>query len=639
MLNKSIAYRLSVFISLAVVAVFLVFIAITFYFNTGIVKNNIESQAEELSAETIGLIERQLVSTREIATNISGQIMFFAQNNSMEVLISKIMERYPFVNAVHVHINDSIAGVTNHYLIAFRDQDSVEIRKANQRIRHCAAEEAMYTTIPQDNTFGWTQIFECEKNKTLAIAYYVPIFSDDESDGDNAIGQVFCEVSLSNLNNDINQLKMGKDGYAFVIDRAGTYITHPKKEWIFNRNILDLPKKQYKANQLNIPEVLKKGQAGTSVGYPEYLNGKKSWVYYTPVRETGWFLIFIMPYNELFVPLYILVLRMLFFSVLGILIIFFIITYITNKMIEPLTTVTNQLQKFSTFTEEAEINTSDEIRQVSASLDALRMWHKKFKISQHQVEKINQQRMQDLLEASEIQMSLINTDFSAIDKRDDLDLYAIYKPSRIVSGDLFDFFFIDEDHLFFAIGDVSGDGVPAAFYMTVAQTLIRKHAKFKNPATVVNNVNNELYTTNEHQFFLTLFVGVLNLKNGVLRYCNAAHTTSILVKTDGDLLELEQSHGMPLGLYPNKAYKVSGTVLQKNDILFLYTDGVTDLQNEEKKQFGYPVLLEKLTSCGNKDPKTVIGHIEHELEAFKMTAKQVDDITILAVKYNGTKKA
>lgn len=639
MLNKSIAYRLSVFISLAVVAVFLVFIAITFYFNTGIVKNNIESQAEELSAETIGLIERQLVSTREIATNISGQIMFFAQNNSMEVLISKIMERYPFVNAVHVHINDSIAGVTSHYLIAFRDQDSVEIRKANQRIRHCAAEEAMYTTIPQDNTFGWTQIFECEKNKTLAIAYYVPIFSDDESDGDNAIGQVFCEVSLSNLNNDINQLKMGKDGYAFVIDRAGTYITHPKKEWIFNRNILDLPKKQYKANQLNIPEVLKKGQAGTSVGYPEYLNGKKSWVYYTPVRETGWFLIFIMPYNELFVPLYILVLRMLFFSVLGILIIFFIITYITNKMIEPLTTVTNQLQKFSTFTEEAEINTSDEIRQVSASLEALRMWHKKFKISQHQVEKINQQRMQDLLEASEIQMSLINTDFSAIDKRDDLDLYAIYKPSRIVSGDLFDFFFIDEDHLFFAIGDVSGDGVPAAFYMTVAQTLIRKHAKFKNPATVVNNVNNELYTTNEHQFFLTLFVGVLNLKNGVLRYCNAAHTTTILVKTDGDLLELEQSHGMPLGLYPNKAYKVSKTVLQKNDILFLYTDGVTDLQNEEKKQFGYPVLLEKLTRCGNKDPKTVIGHIEHELEAFKMTAKQVDDITILAVKYNGTKKA
>jgi sigma-B regulation protein RsbU (phosphoserine phosphatase) len=136
-----------------------------------------------------------------------------------------------------------------------------------------------------------------------------------------------------------------------------------------------------------------------------------------------------------------------------------------------------------------------------------------------------------------------------------------------------------------------------------------------------------------------LFVGVLNLKNGVLRYCNAAHTTSIIVKTEGDLLELEQSHGMPLGLYPNKAYKVSKTVLQKNDTLFLYTDGVTDLQNEEKKQFGYPALLEKLTNCVNKDPKTVIGHIEHELETFKLTAKQVDDITILAVKYNGKKKA
>ncbi len=640
MLNKSIAYRLSIYISLAVIAVFIVFITITFFFNTNIVKNSLEDQAEELSSESIGLIERQLVATREITSNISGQIMYFAQNNSMEVLVSSMMKRYPFINAIHIHINDSIPDLENHFLFAIReDEDSIDIQKANQRIRHCAVEEAIYENIPQGNAEGWTEVFECGKSKTKAVAYYVPIYREENSNLTIKIGQVFGEVSLSNLNSDINQLKIGKEGYAFLIAKDGTYLTHPNKELIFNQNLLTLSKNQYNPRRTNFAEILRSGQSGTTVAYPKYLNGKKSWVYYTPLSETEWILVFIMPYNELFAPLYILVLRMLFFSVIGILITFFIISYISNKMIQPLSTITSQLQNFSLFGKEIESNTSDEIQQVSSSLDALKKWHDKFKVSQHQVEKVNHKQMQDLLEASEIQKGLINTDFSVFDEREDIDVYAIYKPSRIISGDLFDFFLLDEENLFFTIGDVSGSGVPAAFYMTVAQTLIRKHAKFKNPATVVNNVNNELYTANEHQFFLTLFVGVLNLRKGVLRYCNAAHTTTIILKANGEEVELGQSHGMPLGLYPNKAYKNSKILLEKNDTIFLYTDGVTDIQNEEKQLFGYTNLLEKLVTCANEKPKIVVGHIEKELDKFKMTTKPVDDITILAIKYNGTKKA
>ncbi len=635
MLNKSIAYRLSIYISLAVIAVFIVFITITFYFNTSIVKSNIEGQAEELGSETIDLIERQLVATRESASNISGQIIYFAQSDKMEVLVQSMMKRYSFINAVHIHINDSIPGIENHFLFANReDKDSIAIQKANYRIHHCTVEEAVFEIPPQGNE-GWTEVFECGKSKTKAIAYYAPILREEESQPDVQIGRVFSEVSLSNLNSDINRLKIGKEGYAFLVAKDGTYLTHPNKEFIFNRNLLSLSKDQYNPRRTNFAELLGSGESGTTVAYPEYLNGRKSWVYYTPVRETGWLLMFVMPYNELFVPLYILVLRMLFFSVIGILITFFIISYISNKMIQPLSTVTNQLQNFSLFAKEIESNTSNEIEQVSASLDALNKWHEKFKVSQHQVEIVNHQRMQDLLEASEIQKSLINTDFSAFDKREDLDVYAIYKPSRIVSGDLFDFFLLDEDNLFFTIGDVSGNGVPAAFYMTLAQTLIRKHAKFKNPATIVNNVNDELYSVNEHQFFLTLFVGVLNLKKGVLRYCNAAHTTTVILKADGEEEELDQSHGMPLGLYPNKSYKVSRTLLQENDTIFLYTDGVTDLLNEEKQLFGYSTLLEKLSSYRNDEPDRLVGRIEEELDMFKMTAQQVDDITILAIKYNG----
>jgi sigma-B regulation protein RsbU (phosphoserine phosphatase) len=147
---------------------------------------------------------------------------------------------------------------------------------------------------------------------------------------------------------------------------------------------------------------------------------------------------------------------MLFFSVLGILAIFFIITYISNKLIQPLSKVTTQLKKFSSVTGESGLVTSNEVEQVSESLNYLKSWYEKFEINQNKEDKINTLRKQDLLEASEIQMSLINNNFSVFANRNDIDLFAVYKPARIVSGDLFDFFFLDDYNLFFSIGDVSG---------------------------------------------------------------------------------------------------------------------------------------------------------------------------------------
>jgi sigma-B regulation protein RsbU (phosphoserine phosphatase) len=272
-------------------------------------------------------------------------------------------------------------------------------------------------------------------------------------------------------------------------------------------------------------------------------------------------------------------------------------------------------------------------------LDYLRSWYEKFETKQQHEEKLSTQREQDLLEASEIQMSLINNDFTAFENRNDIDLYAVYKPARIVSGDLFDFFFIDNDNLFFTIGDVSGKGISAAFFMSVAQTVLKSNSRLKSPGKIVSSANNELYTVNHHQFFLTLFCAVLNIKTGVLKYCNAAHTSTLILNLNGDITELEQSHGMPLGLYSNKEYSESSVKLNPGDSIILYSDGVTELLDANIQHFGTERFYQTLGPLSTLKPKILIEEIEKTLDLFKGKMKPVDDITIMVLQFKNKKKA
>lgn len=639
MFNKSIAYRLSIYISIAVISVFLAFILIAYFFNSNIIRSNIEKEAISLGSKAMMLGERQLVSTKEITSNVSDQALFFAQQNKVEVFVCMLMKKYPFLNAMHINIKPDIPNIAYRNYYCFRSNDSIHFQKDNEFIYNCKNEKRIFESIIVEDTPGWTEVFNCEKNRNQVVAYYSPIRTQDHNREKVTVGSVLTELSLHDLNDTINSLKIKESGYAFIVANDGTYLTHPNKDYILKRNLFKIQEKEYKVTEAGINDVLINGETGSVIAYPEYMNYEKCWVYYTPVRETGWTLFFVVPHNEMFLPLYLSVLRMLFFSVLGILVIFFIITYISNKLIQPLSNVTTQLKKFSSEGNDIESKTRNEVELVSESLNYLKTWYEKFEIHRHHEEKLNTQRKQDLLEASEIQMSLINKNFSAFTDRDDVDLFAIYKPARIVSGDLFDFFFLDRDNLFFSIGDVSGKGISAAFFMSVAQTLIKSNSRLKAPGKIVSGANNELFTVNQHQFFLTLFVGVLNLKTGMLKYCNAAHTPSLILNSKGEVTELNELHGMPLGLYPKREYTEASVKLVPGNSLVLYSDGVTELQNEDNQHFGIQRFFQILSPLSVMKPQVLIEKIEKNLESFQGNMKQADDITILVLQFKHKKKA
>jgi len=233
-----------------------------------------------------------------------------------------------------------------------------------------------------------------------------------------------------------------------------------------------------------------------------------------------------------------------------------------------------------------------------------------------------------------IQQDLLPQKFPCLKQ---FDLYAVLLPAREVGGDLYDFFFIDEEHLCFAIGDVSGKGVPAALFMAVAKTLLRaKISLTMDPAKVFTAMNNDLCKDNTSYMFVTFFLGILNIETGVLKYCNAAHNPPLIhTAKKGFYYYHVENTQPPLGIIANVNYVGDRLQLLPEDIFFLYTDGVIEAMNTEDIEFSEGKLIDVLVKNKDETVSDIINNVKLAVDQHSAGAIQSDDITMLILKYNG----
>ena len=230
--------------------------------------------------------------------------------------------------------------------------------------------------------------------------------------------------------------------------------------------------------------------------------------------------------------------------------------------------------------------------------------------------------------ASDIQMQMLPGQSSQI-KRDDIDICASLVPARAVGGDIFDYFIRDEK-LFFCIGDVSGKGVPSAMVMAVVHSLFRMACSHENnPARVMQTVNETSCEGNESNMFVTMFVGVLDLPTGRLRYCNAGHDRPVIVGAEA----LPAKANLPVGVFADFVFEMQETVLTDGSTLFLYTDGLTEAKNRERQMFGVERVMDVLNGSADLKPAQLLEKMEREVHAFVEDAEQSDDLTMLAIHY------
>ncbi len=215
--------------------------------------------------------------------------------------------------------------------------------------------------------------------------------------------------------------------------------------------------------------------------------------------------------------------------------------------------------------------------------------------------------------------------------RSDLTVQGSLAPAKEVGGDLFDYY-IREEKLFFCIGDVCGKGVPAAMLMAVVHSMLRMLSEQEEaPARILGELNREACRNNATGTFVTLFLGVLDLSTGRLRYCNAGHDRPVLV---GDSVEeLPALANVPVGAFDDVTYQEQEAMVAPGTLLFLYTDGVTESMDADRRQYGRERLLGALSACPRK-PDVLVRTIEAGVRAFAGEAEQSDDLTMLAIHYH-----
>ena len=234
----------------------------------------------------------------------------------------------------------------------------------------------------------------------------------------------------------------------------------------------------------------------------------------------------------------------------------------------------------------------------------------------------------ELTIAHNIQMALLPQSFP---ERSDIDLYASQTPARDVGGDLYDYF-VHEGRLVFCIGDVSGKGVPAALLMAVMRSMFRSEEhRADRAADIVDAMNRNLCEEYTGGDFVTMFVGILDLTTGHLDYCNAGHALPILT---GCLMDVKRN--LPVGALSDWDYEGQQTQLQPGDMLFLYTDGLSEAENSKEKMLGIKPIQKLASEHSTDTAQQLVELMEAEVRHHAGDAEQNDDITLMAIKWQPT---
>ncbi len=236
---------------------------------------------------------------------------------------------------------------------------------------------------------------------------------------------------------------------------------------------------------------------------------------------------------------------------------------------------------------------------------------------------------QELVFARTIQESALPRNFTFAD-RYEFELFASMKPAKEVGGDFYDFFFVDRDKIALVIADVSGKGIPAALFMMRSKTAIRSLAESgASPAEIMMKANNTLCEGNDAEMFVTSWLGIVDLKTGLMRCANAGHEYPVIRHKDGDYELIKDKHSLALAAMPETKAREYEIQLEPGDRLFVYTDGVPEAIDENVEQYGTDRMLADLNNLKDLPIQATLEHMSENLASFKGSADQFDDITML----------
>lgn len=438
-----------------------------------------------------------------------------------------------------------------------------------------------------------------------------------------------ADVSLEWFTEQINQVKPYPNAYNLMIGRGGTYLAHKYNDAIMNETIFTVALIEKDKKIMDMAHRMIDGERG----YAEVeRNGQSMYLCYSPIKTTGWSVAVCCLHSEIFAGVYLL--RKLFFwlSIGGLLMLIIWSFFAIRRLTTPLTKfaqAANDIAHGNFAAHLPAIKSDDEMRLLYDSFRYMQQSLRSY-MNELQVTTMNKERIESELRIAHlIQMGMVPKIFPPFPEREDVDVFAKLIPAKEVGGDLYDFF-IRDDKFYFIIGDVSGKGVPASLVMAVTCRLFRTVASYiDTPNGIVAALNDTLSESNESNMFCTAFMGILNLKDGHLQYCNAGHNPPIVILPSGEVDVLPIASNLAMGVWGGFEYVGESYNLPHGASIFMYTDGVTEAENVEKQLYSEERLVKLLKQTNIQAPRKIIEQVLADISSHAEGADQSDDITVL----------
>jgi len=581
--HLSFSVKLSAYVLLCTAAVFVCIFFFFYLFAGRTISEAANEKASDLLEVTKYKIENVFTAVKTAHNNIHRDI---AENNippdSLYALTRRMLENNPYIFGCAIAFEPDYFKEKGYYFAPYSSRQGKRIETTQLGTEaYNYFDMEWYSTPKKQDKPHWTDpYFDEGGGWMLMFTYSTPLHNKEGE----FIGVLTADVSANWLTDMVNAVKPYSSSYSVLLGRSGTYIVHPHTEYILHESIFSMADKLGDAELEQIGIQMINGKTGMAELSNTSVNDSvASYVYFTPLESNHWSLGMVVHQADVFKDLRNMRTTTIILLVAGLLLLFILCMFIFGKLRN---------------------NAAKEERIES-----------------------------ELRIAGDIQMGMVPKVFPTFPEQKNIDLYACLYPAKEVGGDLYDFF-IDNDRLYFIIGDVSGKGVPASLLMAVTRSLFRSMAShIEDPGEIVRSMNNAIVETNEAHMFVTLFVGVLHFDTGKLEYCNAGHNPPVLISQEGKVQTMSVKPHIPVGLFEGCAYRSETITIERGTTLFLYTDGLTEAENPTKELYTEGRLIHTLEHQPMESMHEMTVQIIQDINQHVNGAEQSDDIAILAIRY------
>ncbi len=471
----------------------------------------------------------------------------------------------------------------------------------------------------------------------LMTTYSCPFFQPEAAGKPRKLrGVVTADISLDRLTEQVSATRIAKTGFAFLISQNGTFLAHPDKRLIMRESLFSLSEEKGEPFLREIG----RDMIGKKKGFldaRETLTGTDSYLAYARLPHTGWSVGVVFPKHELFSEVTELHYKIGELAVLGVILLLAVSFVSARSLTGPLRLMARATRKIAggdLNVDLSRIGRQDEVGQLAQAFDHMTEDLRKYIKDLTETTAAKQRIESELSIAATIQRSMLPSKFPAFPERDEFDIFALMRPAKEVGGDFYDFFLIDDDHLCVAVGDVSGKGVPAALFMAVTKYLIEAAVGAGDPPNLaLRRVNAHLEKNNDSCMFVTIFLGILDLRTGEFLYANGGHNPPVLAETNYDTAFLGHPGGPVVGIMEDAEFRMDRLVLSPGALLLVYSDGVTEAFDAKGIAFGDEGLRDTVNRLRGESAESLSTGLLQEIDAFCSGAPQADDITILTLRF------